>query len=592
MSTQWNHDLTASLLLPTKIPKLMTVASLTLVCVLYTFALVVPTASQYEISIYNQYPLYFWLLSMIVLSVSTLSLITGKDLNVQVGSGISAISILVLLSIIPHLRGYYLYGGGDMLKHIGTIKNIILTGGVGSTVYPFTHVFASITAIVVNLDIVRLSGYVHLFWLVSVPLFIILLSKMISSNKEKIIVSFAFIILSIFGLRYHHIEPSRYSRFLFPLVIFLTYATLSRKDKRYLVGLILILMIYPFLHPITLVHICFVLIILYLIIILDDTYLSGIFDRWQGDSINLILLSALGLIVGFRWVTKSRTFQNKLQTQVTQYFINRESVTSGSLASKANSYIGIADPIDIISLAIYQFGSVMILYSVVGFIMMYLLYTKTWNGNACFKATCILFLIISPTFVIGKFISIPLYIPRMNTFALLFAIALLPVLISKINITSTQKLKLVSVGLVILVVTLSFFAVFTTYNGSMNRSPNQQTTEMEFSGSSWFVNNHNANVPTRERGIKMVRFSAACCGQSNQIASQKANPHFKYSSEGASTTSHYLLTSRKGRIAYPKLYPDYKNFWEFTPDDFDQLQAHKETDRVYSNGDVNVYLRY
>ena len=70
--------------------------------------------------------------------------------------------------------------------------------------------------------------------------------------------------------------------------------------------------------------------------------------------------------------------------------------------------------------------------------------------------------------------------------------------------------------------------------------------------------------------------------------------HFGYNSYNSIAYSydgdHYFLTTIRGKFFYPMIYPKYGSLWRFTPNDFDRLKNDPGAHRLYSGGDLEIYL--
>lgn len=55
-------------------------------------------------------------------------------------------------------------------------------------------------------------------------------------------------------------------------------------------------------------------------------------------------------------------------------------------------------------------------------------------------------------------------------------------------------------------------------------------------------------------------------------------------------TSRYFILTTPGKDFYRFIFPEYKEFWRYTEDDFDRLNDDSGVDLIYSNGDLTTYL--
>jgi hypothetical protein len=52
----------------------------------------------------------------------------------------------------------------------------------------------------------------------------------------------------------------------------------------------------------------------------------------------------------------------------------------------------------------------------------------------------------------------------------------------------------------------------------------------------------------------------------------------------------YFLVNKLGRELYPKLFPDLEEYWRYNPSDFYKLEQDITVSKVYSGGDLDIYL--
>lgn len=128
---------------------------------------------------------------------------------------------------------------------------------------------------------------------------------------------------------------------------------------------------------------------------------------------------------------------------------------------------------------------------------------------------------------------------------------------------------------------------------------NQQVTENEIIGMTWFFDHRNENMLIQEIGLSQFRFHNAIYGRHAPVKNiwyENTRPidHFDYTNQTSfgdyDEDIKYMLVTTLGRITYPELYPNYKKQWRFTPDDFHMLENDKTVLRIYDNSNLNVYF--
>ncbi|MFD1514287.1 hypothetical protein [Halomarina rubra] len=101
-------------------------------------------ANGYELSIYAETPIAFWVTLVFALFVSAgLSLHPGLSPTLRTASVGLGVMVGMALVGLPLLRGYYFFGSGDSLTHLGWVKDII-AGRLDPLefMYPASHLVA------------------------------------------------------------------------------------------------------------------------------------------------------------------------------------------------------------------------------------------------------------------------------------------------------------------------------------------------------------------------------------------------------------------------------------------------------------------
>lgn len=99
-------------------------------------------AHGYELSIYRSTPLLFWVGAGLALLLGTAVAVSAPDWYRTLGLVLGGGTVLTIASL-PLVRGYYFYGPGDSLTHLGWAKDII-SGNMPAydLLYPGTHTIA------------------------------------------------------------------------------------------------------------------------------------------------------------------------------------------------------------------------------------------------------------------------------------------------------------------------------------------------------------------------------------------------------------------------------------------------------------------
>ncbi len=216
-----------------QITKIASIFSYFLIIISLFILLNYTSTSGYELSIYDAYPWYFWLIiSTVFLIAVNLSLyqIIFRDTSFDKLDFFylwsPAIFCYVLILLMPLIRGYTIYGWGDVLTHIGRIQDILTFGYSFDNGYPLSHIFVSILNIFSGISINEILLVLPAFFMILYIFWMIKLSKLYFKEEYFILLA---IILVMF-LKFQRIEqfaPFTISLFFIPLFFYLFY----KKDR-------------------------------------------------------------------------------------------------------------------------------------------------------------------------------------------------------------------------------------------------------------------------------------------------------------------------------------------------------------------------
>jgi hypothetical protein len=140
------------------------------------------------------------------------------------------------------------------------------------------------------------------------------------------------------------------------------------------------------------------------------------------------------------------------------------------------------------------------------------------------------------------------------------------------------------------------------YGSPLSNDRNLQITEAEVEGMDWLFAHRNESLLIDQLGIsqyRLYRFDPS--PQKSAVNVRRAVPpppmHFEYENasledvpSGAATDRRYLVTTRLGRIQNSRFYPEYREFWRHTPEDFEQLERDPSVSHVYDDGTLDAYV--
>ena len=577
------------------------------------FLVVVPPARGYEISIYRAFPLYFWGLVIATIFVGQLVIVRGGVRSSNADRywifGILLIMIVNLaLLLMPLIRGYPVYGRGDVLTHLGTIRSIRTTGSLGTNVYPILHVMVLSFSYLTGVESMRIINLVppaaSLVFLSSTYL----LLRELFDEAERFLFILPFSLL-LFETTAHLLAvPYALSVLFVPLSLYLLVKEQRTSSSGTRAVLLVSLLFIILSHPLT---------ALFLLLIVGSYALVARVPRIN-ERIGLRgSVATLIFVIFLSWYGNFAGFY----LRIISFFQAISGVGGGSSAlENYGSTLSRTSPelIDLLELATFSYGTAAI---TMGLASLFLLVigglllkgtTPIDDFNHPFFWTSILlfvaFTVLSVLFLVKNVIAAGFGRPLM--FARFFAVIFSGLLFHFLwqhagDIPPLKRFDSNTVESAIIVVFVAVLLVFTTiltfsvYFSPLQADYNHQVSEMELSGTEWAFEHRNEGLVFNEFGIAHYRFYHLFYGdrtQSETIRTSGTLPpdHFGYDN-GSRLGDHYhnntyLMLTRLGRITYPTKFPDYREFWRFTPRDFQQLERDPTVARLYDNGEYNQYL--
>jgi len=594
---------------------------ISLVIIYYT-----PPAVNYEISIYNVYPWYFWFFMLATIFVGQLIILKDiicESLEKKNGDWLLGLIVIlipiIILIFMPVFRGYPTYSTGDSFFHIGVIKDILQFGTIQEDIfYPNLHIITANLILITDGDVISLVNFIPRFFFFLAPISFYLFFLIILKNKNEI--KFAMMLTGsflFFGFSFMDLFPY-YNSFIFmPIIMYLYFKRGVQKNTiSYSLLFIIILISYIFYHPLN--SLSLILVFLFLVIIFyifpKIKYLNIIkFPEkvLKEKSLNILAFAVLLYCI---WYLSFVTIVGSFYRVYKSIFYSLGGSTFGTQTASLTTYS--PKLIDILRVIIYTYGAILIvcLLSLISLIYIFIMW---WRNKQNFKIrfsiifSGILFLIFA-VYLAGSMFSN--FIVEQNRFFVwlsIFSIILITIYFyyfisssKTINIISKPFKKLVRIiTICVILISITFLSTFTFYPSPISGTGfvNPQVPETEWKGTEWFQQHSNRQILTVEWGITIWRYYYAIFGIKNQklklpigYTFQQPPDHFSYQSKTSLgeyyNENTYLIITHLGRIRYPEGNPGYERFWRFTPDDFNQLQNDKTLFRLYDNGDFEAYL--
>ena len=527
-----------------------------------------------------------------------------------------------ILLTLPVIRNYIIFGRGDILTHIGWMKNIVLNGSFGTDMYPNIHVLGTVIHYFSGITLENMSTLIFPVFSIFYILSFYLLYSEILKDKSNVVLAMVFTSIMVFGTSQTSFAPFNLSFFTIPIFIYLYIKEKATKELNFK---ILLLIAVPFLllfHPLT-----SLLLLISMIIIEFSWYIhskivksvkinrSDVEYSWKFSFI-LIIFFIAGLII---WKSYFYQIQNGIDTFYS-FFVNGASPNLSSTIAVAHK----ANLKDIISSILFIYGNWIVIF-IASLLSIYVLIKRNLFSIKLrsFKMFDIflslenyqIYSIIG--FLFFSFISIFVYIKlplfgftRIIQFSILFAnflIFSLFYLILKsrrrtLNFNKYIKIIVISIFLFPIIC----FSTFNLYLSPYTITPNEQVTASEINGMETFFTYKDNKIPIFELGLSQYRFLAYIKGEeadqhgqdiymANISNSTRTAPidHFGFNNNTSPGQYYngtvYMIINSLGEESNPALYPGYENVWRFTPNDFLKLNESQQIMLIYNDGNLKIY---
>jgi hypothetical protein len=575
-----------------------------------TIAAFTGRASGYEISIYKSYPWYFWTLIIasifllqIALIIHTYFVKTGRT---KLPTLLALVTMDFLLMLLPLIRGYWVYGRGDVLSHLGYIGDIERSASIGADTYPMDHLLAYTIASTARMSAQTTVMVIQTFFFVLFLVFFYLLAGLILRRRSDAVMATVFACILMFGYKSVAFAPFIQSVYFFPVVLYIVLRTSNASKPLPLAFVSMIAILFAtFLHPLS----TLVLIIVLLILAANRSMAKRGRDFHNvAERDNSARLAGLASVVFLAW----QGYAYSLVRTLSGIY---EFLQGGPAESEFQRYGGSFENLfrqgwlQVVWIFVNQYGQLMIL-GIVAIACARLIFSKRVTEMASKQEYGCNTMFVLHSFIALAAISIGIFFlayvvefDRGYVFAALFSILLVSLYFGRAlrnkGSLATHWIRLTLVGAVLFLV-LSF-AIFSLFMSPRTDNVNQQVCNSEINGMEFFLQHRNNRTLTMEWLIDQERFFDALYGHAAPKVNMlygwaETNPpnHFGYENGTSLASSYseprYLLLTSLGRDFYPSMFPDNPKDWKFTEDDFADLSKDTGVELVYANGNLQVFL--
>lgn len=590
----------------------LTLKLIALLCIAFVILALVlmhqSPAIGYELSIYASTPVLVWYLLFLSLvggiGIVVHELATGRFQKSRIYLVGFTVILLTAVSFLclPFARNYVTWRG-DQMGHIGFVGDIASTGHVpGFNPYPITHTLLYQIVLITGSPIARV---VNLNTALIFPIFVLaiyLLATVVLPHRGQQLVAVLVAGGTVAALSRFNLIPNTWSMLLLPLLF---YCYFSRDRFPFKVLLILLLIAYPFIHPLSSLMIIAALAVMEL----SKPVFSRIASRfrlqipsWVGSRPVLWPLF-LELAVFVPWVFTREWFQSNIDAlwyQLTTFSGSQQGQAMGEKLGKVD-----LDIFGIIGIAVKLYGELLLfgVFACLG-ILLLLKQVRSGKGNtSSFRLLLVgVLFLLTCLFYVAFLVGIPgaeaISAPRLLVYVEITCIPLMGFALWEIPSRGRfRHAAWVAVSGLIIVAAVLNVAIH--HASPYQIRPGEQITRADMDGMTWFLEEKDPLVYSYYILSPPDRFSQAILGTTTTNSRQDVKyvdlvqfeDHFGYLNPDGSdnytplgeqySVDIYGSINKFDKMAYQTVW---QNLNRFNDDDFRMLEQDPTVDRIYSNG--------
>ncbi len=560
-------------------------------------------ATGYEISIYESTPAIIWIFVIFSLFTGILLVINHvfskrpASNNLWIAGFLLIILSRFTLLYIPNFRGY-LGWQGDHITHQGMILDIVESGSILENYYPVTHIVLAETNLLTSLPIDFLSLYSTAFFSVFYIIAIFVLASVVFQDRTMRLLALA-AAGGIFFTSYDLLlMPNGWSMFLIPFLFFLYFK--SKNSLKYKVLTILILVTYPFFHPLSTVMVIEMLVVIGALGILFsymENRNSGLQSHLKTfPLLEVVLLSCIFVF----WVLQFSRFEINLMGIYTTIILGG-SLPADPLADMSEKLLKVnMGTIDFLLYTIKTMGSeaIYLFFTALATLLVLGVYRreKTFKNTGMFTSFLVITYLIGIMYL-GYLLNVFSFLEtvdpvRLQAFTVLFT----PLSVAFIINHFLGKKNIAFARLcVVLILVASLLSIISIFPSPYVMQPNREVTMMDMTGMNWILDYRDQETDFVCINSPPTRYADAIMGKQQCTQTLKWRypvipDHFGYDQHPSLgycyAENQYAALTKMDRITYSTVW---ESVGRFDDADFGRLNADRSVNRIYDNGETEVY---
>ena len=460
-------------------------------------------ATGYEPDIYASTPALTWVfifLAIIGGTIIVIDQVITKSFK-RNRFWLLGVLILVLSQIsflyIPYIRDYFTWGG-DNLSHWGEVEDILNNGHFSQgNFYPITHSILSQIILITKAPLQVVTNLSTTFLSVFFIAFTYLLATVVLAKREQQLIATAVAAIVLIEGGYHvFLMPNGWSIFLIPLLFYLYFK--NQSERSYIIPFIILLVLYPFFHPLSSLMIGITFIVI---------YFTGLFTKSLRNRVNssatfatpifTLVFGIVELLILIFWIRQFSAFKTNFHDLWQNIFTRTGQVLGQMGLALSKVQIHGLDLI-VLYLKLYGADTALIIFSLLGLMLFFRQIKKIDQGSfSIFIASIgfifLLFSFIYVLYLIGLFGLGNIAAERMISYIMIFTPELAAIGILWVS----QKIKLKFLNIILIVaflIILSGLSLRELYYSPYIVQPNAQVTATDMEGFEWFIKEKNSGI--------------------------------------------------------------------------------------------------
>ena len=567
---------------------------------------ITPPVSGYEIYITRAYPPCFWFFIIVAIGCGMFILVRQAFSDKRSGWWIGGFFLIILANLIiyflPVFRGYALYGRGDVVYHLGRVKDILFTGNfVESNYYPISHILTTTLTYILNIDpklaITISPAIFYILYVIGVYL----LATIISNHRGQVLLTTAFAGVLLFTYYGSMFLPTHFSLSIIPLILFLFYKKSKSLDQTFSIDVlfVILLLLIPFFHPVTSVQ----LIISFLILTLS-LFISNFLNKQMNLTANFlpnqyqksILPAILVFVTFFIWFSYQSLFRSTVK-HVHNFLIleisNPPIEAYQSMWIKASLTFG-----EFLKILFKSYGHELI-YAVLSLIASLILLKRAFSRkdlNVEMIFFSLMFIFFSIEFFPFLFANLIFNNPQREFEWALVASTVLNGMFyhqyisdrwQKRNYSLVKKVLPIAFLFILIIISV-VIGIFSFYSSPLMGEINSQVTNAELRGMQWYISHQNkAKIFTFSKytykGITAALLGMKNCFPENRFFDLPY--HFGYKGGGFNSNGHLIITDYERRYR-TEIWP---KGGSFEKNDFLMLESDPKKSLIFTNKTMQIW---